>query len=127
MQPGECIKMYLICLTNLKLLPFSSSIFDPPKPIANPSNLPIIFGRTVDGVLQQIIEYTLRDFVAPWLGHVVRKPKLLNDVIREDLWNGIKKLRDRAVKIDGSKVIAVDMVTRVTVHLEKIRIAKSRA
>ncbi|XP_037932092.1 uncharacterized protein LOC119666886 [Teleopsis dalmanni] len=45
-----------------------SSIFDLPNPIKNPSNLPLIFGKTVDLQLQQIIEYVLRDFMLPWLG-----------------------------------------------------------
>lgn len=104
-----------------------STIFDAPQPVTNPSCLPIIFGRTVDGVLQQIIEYVLRDFLSPWLGFVVRKPKVLLDVLREDLWHGVRKLRDRAAKVDAPKVLAVDMVIRITVHLEKIRIAKNRA
>lgn len=81
----------------------------------------------MDGVLQQIIEYTLRDFLAPWLGYVVMKPKVLSNVLREHLWNAIKKLRDRAVKVDAPKVLAVDMVIRVTVHLEKIRVSKAKA
>ncbi|KAM8721024.1 hypothetical protein ACLKA7_006972 [Drosophila subpalustris] len=104
-----------------------SNIFDLPNPIKNPSNLPLIFGKTVDLQLQQIIEYVLRDFMVPWLGYVVTKPKLINDVIREDLWNAIQKIHERAVKMDPAKIIAVDMVNRVTVHLEKIRIAESRA
>ncbi|XP_030378073.1 sorting nexin-25 [Scaptodrosophila lebanonensis] len=104
-----------------------SNIFDLPKPIKNPSNLPLIFGKTVDLQLQQIIEYVLRDFMLPWLGYVVTKPKLINDVIREDLWNAVQKIHERATKIDAAKIIAVDMVNRVTVHLEKIRIAEARA
>lgn len=48
------------------------------------------------------------------------------DILREDLWNGIIRLRERSIKIDAPKMIAVDMVFRVTVHMEKIRIAKSR-
>ncbi|KAH8235713.1 hypothetical protein KR032_005746 [Drosophila birchii] len=104
-----------------------SNIFDLPKPIKNPSNLPLIFGKTVDLQLQQIIEYVLRDFMLPWLGYVVTKPKLINDVVREDLWNAIQKIHERATKMDAAKIIAVDMVNRVTVHLEKIRIAEARA
>ncbi|XP_017091493.2 sorting nexin-25 [Drosophila bipectinata] len=103
------------------------NIFDLPKPIKNPSNLPLIFGKTVDLQLQQIIEYVLRDFMLPWLGYVVTKPKLINDVVREDLWNAIQKIHERATKMDAAKIIAVDMVNRVTVHLEKIRIAEARA
>ncbi|XP_023168988.2 sorting nexin-25 [Drosophila hydei] len=103
------------------------NIFDLPNPIKNPSNLPLVFGKTVDLQLQQIIEYVLRDFMVPWLGYVVTKPKLINDVIREDLWNAIQKIHERAAKMDPAKIIAVDMVNRVTVHLEKIRIAEARA
>lgn len=58
---------------------------------------------------------------------MVRKPKNLSDTLREDIWNGIQKLKDRAVKIDVLKMIAVDMTVRVTVHLEKLRIANARA
>lgn len=112
--------------TNVLYEATKSSIFDPPKPIKSASSLPIIFGRTVDGVLQQIIEYTLRDFISHWLNYVVQKPKLLHDIVREDLWNAIQKLRDRAIKIDASKMIAVDMVVRVTIHFEKIRAAQSK-
>lgn len=53
-------------------------------------------------------------------------PKHHSDVLREDIWMGIQKLRDRAAKVDAARVIAVDMTVRVTVHLEKIRIAMSR-
>lgn len=112
--------------TNVLYEATKSSIFDPPKPIKNATNLPIIFGRTVDGVLQQIIEYTLRDYVSHWLNYVVQQPKLLHDVVREDLWNAIQKLRHRAIKIDAAKMIAVDMVVRVTLHFEKIRVAQSK-
>lgn len=48
--------------------------------------------------------------------YVIQKPKNLIDVLKEDIWNGIQKLKDRAVKIDGPKMIAVDMTVRVTVH-----------
>lgn len=56
----------------------------------------------------------------------MQKPKLLHDVVREDLWNAIQKLRNRAIKIDAAKMIAVDMVVRVTLHFEKIRVAQSK-
>ncbi|XP_062139997.1 sorting nexin-25 isoform X2 [Drosophila sulfurigaster albostrigata] len=65
--------------------------------------------------------------MVPWLGYVVTKPKLINDVIREDLWNAIQKIHERAARMDPAKIIAVDMINRVTVHLEKIRIAEARA
>ncbi|XP_037027852.1 sorting nexin-25 isoform X2 [Bradysia coprophila] len=102
-------------------------MFDLPKPINNTTHLPIIFGRTVDGVLLQIIDFSFRDLIMPWLSYVVRKPKNLSDTLREDIWMGIQKLKERAVKIDVLKMIAVDMTVRVTIHLEKLRIANARA
>lgn len=58
---------------------------------------------------------------------MVRKPKHLSDTLREDIWMGIQKLKERAVKVDVLKMIAVDMTVRVTIHLEKLRIANARA
>ena len=58
---------------------------------------------------------------------MVTQPKLMNDIVREDFRNAIQKLHNRGLKIDAAKIIAVDMVNRVTVHLEKIRIAEARA
>lgn len=113
--------------TNILYNATKSNIFDFPNPIKNASNLPLIFGKTVDLQLQQIIEYVLRDFLTHWLGHVVTQPKLMNDIVREDFWNAIQKIHNRGLKIDAAKIIAVDMVNRVTVHLEKIRIAEARA
>lgn len=55
----------------LTLISYRSPIFDRLKPIQIASHLPIIFGRTVDGLILQIIEYTFRDFVAPWLGYAI--------------------------------------------------------
>lgn len=42
-------------------------LFDLPKPINNTTHLSIIFGRTVDGVLLQIIDFSFRDLILPWL------------------------------------------------------------
>jgi sorting nexin-25 len=56
----------------------------------------------------------------------VRQPKRISDVLKQDLWSGIGKLHERALKIDSSKTIACDFVLKATVHLEKIRIANAR-
>lgn len=66
-------------------------------------------------------------FLFTFCSYVVRKPKNLSDTLREDIWNGIQKLKERAAKIDLLKMIAVDMTVRVTIHLEKLRIASARA
>lgn len=81
----------------------------------------------MDGVLQQLLAYTLRDFVQPWLRELTRNPRQHADVLREDIWLAVQELRKRAQRIDAARLLAVDMTVRVTVHLEKIRIAQARA
>lgn len=43
----------------------SSRMFDVPK--RNKANLSVIFGRTVDKLLQQVLENALNDFINSWL------------------------------------------------------------
>lgn len=56
---------------------YRNSLFDLPNPIKNASNLALIFGKTVDLQIQQIIEYVLKDFMTPWLGYVFSGAKNL--------------------------------------------------
>jgi hypothetical protein len=41
-------------------------MFDIPK--RTKANMPVIFGRTIDSLLQQILGNALDDFVDSWLG-----------------------------------------------------------
>lgn len=91
------------------------------------SQLPILFGRTVDGQLLQVLEYTFRDFVTPWLREVTLHWRLHADSWREDIWLAVQRLKERALRVDAARLLAVDMTVRATVHLEKIRIAQARA
>ncbi|KAG5684661.1 hypothetical protein PVAND_013879 [Polypedilum vanderplanki] len=96
-----------------------SRMFDIPK--RTKANMPVIFGRTIDNLLQQILGNALDDFVNSWLGKVVYDEKEFIEIIREDLWIATQKLIDRLRKIDAPKIFFVDFVTKVTSHLERIR------
>lgn len=50
--------------------------------------------------------------------------KELIEILREDLWIAVQKLVDRMRKVDAPKMLAVDFVSKVTNHLEKIRMMK---
>lgn len=50
--------------------------------------------------------------------------KELNEILKEDLWIAAQKLVERLRKIDAPKIIAVDCVSKVTNHLERIRLMK---
>ncbi|XP_050083193.1 sorting nexin-25 [Anopheles aquasalis] len=81
----------------------------------------LIFGRTVDGLLLQIVANAMRDLVTPALETVVANPRRIVDLLRDDLWLAIEKLHERASRIDAPKLIACDFVAKVTLHLQKIR------
>ncbi|CAG9791866.1 unnamed protein product [Diatraea saccharalis] len=91
------------------------------------SHLPVIFGRTVDSQLQQLIDFVLRDFITCWLKELSHKPDPVIDKFKEHIWGAIQNLYERLSKVDAEKLIAGDMVTKITQHFERIRIARSCA
>lgn len=91
------------------------------------SHLPVIFGRTVDSQLQLLIDYVLRDFVARWLKELSHKPEPVIDKFKEHVWGGVQNLYERLLHVDAEKLLASDMVTKITQHFERIRIARSCA
>ncbi|CAB3225034.1 unnamed protein product [Arctia plantaginis] len=91
------------------------------------AHLPVIFGRTVDSQLHLLIDYVLRDFVARWLKEFSHKPEPVLDKFKEHVWGGVQNLYERLLRVDAEKLIANDMVTKITQHFERIRIARSCA
>lgn len=87
----------------------------------------MIFGRTVDSPLQQLLDYALRDFLTKWLKELSYKPEPVVEKFREHIWSGIQNLHERLLKVDAEKMLASDMVTRITQHFERIRIAQTCA
>lgn len=90
-------------------------------------HLPVIFGRTVDSQLQLLIDYFIRDFVTQWLKELSHKPEPVIDKFKEHIWTAVQNLYDRLLKVDAEKLLANDMVTKITQHFERIRIARSCA
>ncbi|XP_050300025.1 sorting nexin-25 isoform X2 [Anthonomus grandis grandis] len=84
-------------------------------------NLPPIFGRTVDVLFQQLLEFVIRDHIAIHLKDLVYNTESIEMSIKKDLWSGIRKLHHRLSRIDHAKLIACDIVTVITHHFEKIR------
>lgn len=90
-------------------------------------HLPIIYGRTIDSLLEQLIDNILRDFLIMYLKAIDLETDALNVNLREDFWSALVHLNKRLGRIDWTKLIAQDVITKVTVHFEKMRIAQSRA
>lgn len=60
-----------------------------------------------------------------WLKDYAYKPEVTIDQFKEDLWGAVQDLYDRISRVDGDRLIACDMVTKITLHFEKIRVAQS--
>lgn len=97
------------------------------KPPNAQLHLPVVFGRTVDNLLQQLIELILRDFLFIWLKDYAYKPEVVIEIFKENLWEAVQDLYERISRIDADKLIAGDMITKITMHFEKIRIAQTTA
>lgn len=81
----------------------------------------------MDSQLQILIDYVLRDFVARWLKELSHRPEPVIDKFKEHVWEGVQNLYDRLLRVDAEKLLANDMVTKITRHFEHIRIARSCA
>ncbi|CAG9859711.1 unnamed protein product [Phyllotreta striolata] len=93
------------------------------KPISH--SLPQIFGKTVDSLLQQLLDFLLRDYILVYIKDYTYKCENIGNDIKEDLWGAIKALHEKVSSVNKTKLIAVDIVTKITVHFEKIREAKA--
>lgn len=91
------------------------------------THLPVIFGRTVDSQLQLLIDYILRDFLAKWVNDLSHRPEPVVDKFKEHVWGAIQNVYERFQRVDAEKLIANDMITKITQHFERIRIAQSCA
>ncbi|XP_046394040.1 sorting nexin-25 [Ischnura elegans] len=86
---------------------------------------PVIYGRVVDGLLHQLVDLILRDFITPWLKDLTfnHEDHLLD--IKDAIWKAIQNLQERLSRIDEAKLVAGDMIVKVTQHFEKIRVARA--
>lgn len=79
----------------------------------------------MDSQLQLLLDYFLRDFVTRWLKELSHKPEPVVDKFKEHIWGGMQNLYERLLRVDAEKLLANDMVTKITLHFERIRIAKT--
>lgn len=113
--------------------------------------LPVVFGRSVDTALQHLLDLVIRDLVSPWMEDLSLSSKDLQYSIkwvlllcsrngevthisfftnllmccRKEIWYALGKLNKCLINVDETKLIAVDMVIKITSHFEKIRLVQS--
>nr|CAD7459223.1 unnamed protein product [Timema tahoe] len=93
--------------------------------VEKPLRLPVIFGRMVDGILQQLMDLALRDFVGRLFNDLGFESYELIQDMKVDIWSVIHNIQERMSKVDKPKLIAVDLVNKVTFHFERVRFAQA--
>ncbi|XP_003700301.1 sorting nexin-25 isoform X1 [Megachile rotundata] len=86
---------------------------------------PLVFTRMVDGALQNLLDLVFQDFVGLWLSELAFNSEQIIDNMKQDVWGAIQSLHDRLSKVDHTKLVACNIVNKITFHFEKIRIAQT--
>nr|CAI5853607.1 unnamed protein product [Callosobruchus analis] len=86
---------------------------------------PQVFGKTVDSLLQQLLDFVVRDYILTYLKDYAYDLDVLSTNIKDDLWGAIHAMHEKASRVDNTKLIACDVVLKITHHFEKIREAKA--
>nr|XP_023024783.1 sorting nexin-25 [Leptinotarsa decemlineata] len=89
------------------------------------SHIPHIFGRTVDSLLMQLLDFLIRDYILIYLTDFAYELDTLGTNIKDDLWGALNTLHEKLSRIDRAKLIAGDIVLKITNHFERIRLAKA--
>ncbi|CAH1159701.1 unnamed protein product [Phaedon cochleariae] len=84
-----------------------------------------IFGRTVDSLLQQLLDFIIRDYILVYLKDFAYELDTLGINIKDDLWGAVNTLHEKLSRVDSAKLIAADIVSKITTHFERIRESKA--
>lgn len=90
---------------------------------SKPKRLPVVFGRMLDDTIQLLIDLILQEVIGDWLNDNSLQSEEILLSMKEDSWKAVQNLQERLTNIDLVKLVANNMVTRVTYHFESIRLA----
>ncbi|KAK7865189.1 hypothetical protein R5R35_012045 [Gryllus longicercus] len=95
-----------------------------PKP-SKPKRLPVVFGRMLDDAVQQLIDLTLQEAIGDWLNDNGLSSEEILLTMKEDVWKLVQNFQERLTRIDLVNLLAHKMITKVTLHFERIRLSRS--
>eukprot|EP00095_Tigriopus_kingsejongensis_P007816 snap_masked-scaffold204_size260821-processed-gene-1.8 protein:Tk07816 transcript:snap_masked-scaffold204_size260821-processed-gene-1.8-mRNA-1 annotation:"sorting nexin-25" len=81
-----------------------------------------VISRNIDQALNDILDLASRDYIFYWFGHLMLKQAVTEESLKRDLWQVICSFKERMAKTDQVKILAIDLVKRVSNHFEKIRL-----
>nr|XP_006128546.1 sorting nexin-25 isoform X5 [Pelodiscus sinensis] len=80
----------------------------------------------MDKALKEVFDYSYRDYILSWYGHLSKDEGQLYHLLSEDFWEVAKQLRQRLSHIDIVKVVCNDVVKTLLTHFCDLKAANAR-
>ncbi|XP_029766454.1 sorting nexin-25 isoform X1 [Terrapene carolina triunguis] len=80
----------------------------------------------MDKALKEVFDYSYRDYILSWYGHLSKDEGQLYHLLSEDFWEIAKQLRQRLSHIDVVKVVCSDVVKTLLTHFCDLKAANAR-
>ncbi|KAH0616139.1 hypothetical protein JD844_027034 [Phrynosoma platyrhinos] len=86
----------------------------------------VVISHNMDKALKEVFDYSYRDYILSWYGHLSRDKGQLYHLLSEDFWEVAKQLRQRLSHIDVVKVVCNDVVKALFTHFCDLKAASFR-
>ncbi|XP_032656235.1 sorting nexin-25 isoform X4 [Chelonoidis abingdonii] len=86
----------------------------------------VVISHNMDKALKEVFDYSYRDYILSWYGHLSKDEGQLYHLISEDFWEIAKQLRQRLSHIDVVKVVCSDVVKTLLTHFCDLKAANAR-
>uniref|UniRef100_A0A8D0C0D6 Sorting nexin 25 n=1 Tax=Salvator merianae TaxID=96440 RepID=A0A8D0C0D6_SALMN len=86
----------------------------------------VMISHSMDKALKEVFDYSYRDYVLSWYGHLSRDEGQLYHLLSEDFWEVVKQLHQRLSHIDVVKVVCGDVVKALLTHFCDLKAASYR-
>lgn len=83
-----------------------------------------VISRNIDETLNNLIELVSRDYILIWFGYLMHSDQETKKDLKKDFWVIIRKLSERLSNTDHVKLLAMDVIKKITDHFERIRLAQ---
>lgn len=112
------------CLDDFQSDLIKSLAEDLEKSQTEPQDVAPVISRNVDQEINEVIDILTQQYVSSWLSNLVNNLDVteVKMLIKRDAWTAIASLSDRLSRIDHVRLLASDMVRKVTDHFERIRL-----
>ncbi|XP_023686490.1 sorting nexin-25-like isoform X1 [Paramormyrops kingsleyae] len=108
---------YLLDLLNKKMGHYSA-------PQSEPSQARrVVVSLNVDKALQEVFDYSYRDYVLSWYGSRSRDQGQLYLLLQQDFWTVVRQLRGRLAGVDVVRLLCGDVVRALHSHFCDLRAA----